>query len=135
MLSTTRMCSLNSILTQDQLDSDELEAQVLATSSASQINLTSWQAVKSTAISDRNYSTLLHTVQSDDGPWPEQIKEFSRFKNDLSTVCSRAELLSLKFSVNMSCNPYTRHIRVPPTWSSGPRSPSGGQPSPRTWPG
>ena len=79
------VCSLQAVNPADQQASDELEAQVLATSAASQILLMSWETVKNAAISDPIYATLLHAVQSDGEHWPDTLSEFKRFRQDLST--------------------------------------------------
>ena len=87
-VSTTQLCSFNSVQPDDQLDSDILEAQVLATSASNKVLLTSWQLVKTAGISDPLYSTLLHVVQSDEHTWPDEVKEYKRFQKDLTSVDS-----------------------------------------------
>ena len=63
-----------------------LEAQVLATSASGRFTLTSWESVKTAAISDPEYASLLHNVQNHDEEWPEEIKDYKRHKQDLSTI-------------------------------------------------
>ena len=69
-----------------QLDSDELDAQVLATSAVRQVLVTTLDAGKTAGISDDEHSTLLHLLQSDNKSWPENIAAYKRFSQEMSTV-------------------------------------------------
>ena len=80
------LCSLNSVQQEVQDQSDHLEAQVLATTAHNKVLLTTWEAVKTAGISDPQYSTLLHAVQSSHDTWPNTVADFKRYKDDLSTV-------------------------------------------------
>ena len=76
----------NSIRPQDTFDSDQLEAQVLATSATRRHLVTSWDTVRTAGISDPKYSQLLNVIQSDSTTWPEELSDYKRFRTDLTTV-------------------------------------------------
>ena len=76
----------NSISSEDTFNSDQFEAQVLATSATRRLLVTSWDTVRTSGISDPNYSQLLHEIQSDNSTWPDTLSEYKRFRNDLTTV-------------------------------------------------
>ena len=84
--SITNLNSLNYIQENDQLDSDELEAQVLAASANRRHLVISLNDVKTAAISDKSYADLLHAVQHHNEEWPEQLQEYKRHRKDLSSV-------------------------------------------------
>ena len=69
--------ALSSINTDDQQQSDDLEAEVLATTANSPILVTSWPALRTASIADTEYSSLLHAVNSDlpTDSWPDDIQD------------------------------------------------------------
>ena len=80
--------ALNSISQQDQQESDNLEAQVLATTVISPILVTSWQDLKVAGIADQEYSDLLNMINSDDNrnDWPQNLQEYKKYRNDLTSI-------------------------------------------------
>ena len=82
------LASINFIDPESAEWSDRLEGQVRASASNQRILLTSWDSVHKAGIADRIYADLLHALQSDHDQhlWEENLKEFKRFKNDMSTV-------------------------------------------------
>ena len=76
----------NQVAEEDQTEFDNLEAQVLSASATRRNLVVSLDDVKMAAISDVQYAALLHAVQHHDSPWPEELAEFKRFRQDLSSV-------------------------------------------------
>lgn len=74
---------MNQVSHQDQTQSNNLEAQILATTSTRRVMVTSWDNLKTAAISKKSYA-----IQSDDDPksWPESIAVYKRFRQDMMTV-------------------------------------------------
>ena len=66
--------------------SDQLEAQVLATSATRRVLVTSWEDIKTAAISDEVYTELLTALHLDDDTWPENLAEYKRYRKEMSTV-------------------------------------------------
>ena len=77
-LPTASLNTVNYIKQDIQAESDELEAQVLATSANTRVLVISWNTLKKAAISDPEYSLLLNTVQSASSKWPDELKEYQR---------------------------------------------------------
>ena len=80
--------TVNSVPVQDQQQSDDLEAQVLATTANSQILITSWPDLRTAGIADTEYSALLNAVNSDvhDKEWPQDLLDYKHHRNDLTSV-------------------------------------------------
>ena len=78
--------SLNSVPEPDQILSDKLEAQILATSATRRVLVTSWEDVKLAAISDELYAQLLNALHSNRDDWPDTLAEYKRFRNDMTSV-------------------------------------------------
>ena len=78
----------SNISIKDQDQSDDLEAQILATTANSKILLTSWADLQLAGISDPEYSALLSVVNSntDIKSWPPEIKDYKQYKADMSSV-------------------------------------------------
>ena len=78
----------NFISQQDQVQSDELKAQVLATTANQRILITSWENLKSSGISDQEYSELLHAVnsQTNEDDWPQEIQEYKRYREHMTSA-------------------------------------------------
>ena len=77
---------INNVTKDIQDESDNLEAQVLATSANRQVLVVLWKSLKDAAIADEEYSKLLHHVQSDDSSWPDKLKDYKKVAEHLSTV-------------------------------------------------
>lgn len=65
----------NSVSEHDQQSSNQLEAQVLATSATRRILVVSWKDVKTAAILDQSYADLLATLHSNSDNWSSSISE------------------------------------------------------------
>lgn len=72
--------SLNSVSECDQTSSDQVEAQILATSAARRILVVSWQDVKTAAISDKPYADLLDDLHSDSEAWNDSLVEYRKYR-------------------------------------------------------
>ena len=85
---TGQNSAINAISQDIQNDSDDLEAQVLATTVNNQLLLTSWNDLKVAGIADEEYVTLLNAVNSDlqKTSWPQNIQEYKKHRDDLTSV-------------------------------------------------
>ena len=78
--------SLNSVTESDQTSSDQLEAQVLATSATRSLLVISWEDVKTAAILDEPYADLLNALHSDTEIWNDSLAEYKKYKKDMTKV-------------------------------------------------
>ena len=60
----------------------------MATTANIPVLITSWPDIRTAGIADNEYSALLNAVNSDlpDNSWPQDLQEFKRHRNDLSSV-------------------------------------------------
>ena len=81
--------SAQNFVSQDhQLHSDELEAQVLASTANQEVAITSWSSLKNAGISDPEYLNLLHLVNSNspEADWTDSAHQYKQFRDELSSV-------------------------------------------------
>jgi hypothetical protein len=78
-------CALSAISKQIQDNSDDLEAQVLATTANDPLLITTWNDLKTAGQSDNEYSELLHSVNSDTDPksWSDEYMS----TEDTKSIC------------------------------------------------
>ena len=80
--------TVNSVPVQDQQQSDDLEAQVLATTANTEILITSWPDLRTAGIADAEYSARLNAVNLDtnDNDWPQDLIDYKQHRMDLTSV-------------------------------------------------
>ena len=80
--------ALNTIQDTDQQQSDDLEAQVLANTANTPVLITSWPDLRTSGISDTEYSSLLHAVNSDltSESWPVDLQDYKRHREHMRSV-------------------------------------------------
>lgn len=71
----------------DRLWSEELEAGVAAAVQFGKgVKVVSWELIRSTGMSDREYVSLFSQLSSGSGQWDPELKPYERFKDELSVV-------------------------------------------------